>query len=187
MKLLRFFAALGSAVLLALSMPARAAGDHGHDHGDAPATAAAPAPPRFAAVSESFELVGVLDGARLTLFLDRYADNSPVPGAQIEIEIGTQKLKAEPQGEAEYLVTLAAAPGEGLLPVTATVTVGDEVDLLAGELDIHLDTHADEAPHVDGWQRLALWAVVGVAVAAAVVVVGRRTRTARMPAQGGAA
>ena len=74
-------AALVAAPCLLLSPPARA--DDGHDHaGPAPATAGA-ATPRFTASSEAFELVGVLQGRRLTLYLDRVADNTPVKGATI--------------------------------------------------------------------------------------------------------
>ena len=86
--------ALGlAAVLIGYSLPA-IAGD-GHDHGDAAPAATGTALPRFAAVSETFELVGVLDGKQVTLYLDRFADNAPVRGAQIELEIAGAKFKAE--------------------------------------------------------------------------------------------
>ena len=49
-------------------------------------------------MSETFELVGVLSGKQITLYLDRFADNSPVRDAQIELEIGGAKFKAEKQG-----------------------------------------------------------------------------------------
>ena len=52
-------------VLLGNALPA-IAGD-GHDHGDAAPAATGTALPRFAAVSETFELVGVLDGKQVTL------------------------------------------------------------------------------------------------------------------------
>ena len=52
--------------------------DEGHDHGDAPTVAAVPAKPRFTATSEAFELVGVVNGKTITLYLDHAADNSPV-------------------------------------------------------------------------------------------------------------
>jgi hypothetical protein len=119
--------------------------------------ATGPALPRFAAVSETFELVGVLNGKQITLYLDRAADNAPVTDAQIELEIGGAKLKAEKHEDA-YEVVLAAAPKPGVLPITATVTAGKEVDLLAGELDLHEEAHADEAAHVHSWKEYAGWA-----------------------------
>ena len=83
-------AALACAAWMAATAPIALAGD-GHDHGDAPAASSGPALPRFAAVSETFELVGVVNGKRLTLYLDRYADGSPVKGAKLELELGGVK------------------------------------------------------------------------------------------------
>jgi len=150
----------------------------GHDHGDAAPAAAGPALPRFAAVSESFELVGVLNGKLVTLYLDRAADNAPVTDAQIEIEIGGAKLKAE-KHEDVYEVVLAAAPQPGLLPITATVTTGKEVDLLAGELDIHDQSHASGAAPVRPWQAYAGWIAAVLAVLAVAILLGRRLAARR--------
>ena len=93
----------------------------GHDHSKATRAAVEQALPRFAAVSETFELVGVLSGQQITLYLDRFGDNSPVREAQIELDIGGTKFKAEKRGEDEYAVVLHEAPGEGVLPVTLRV------------------------------------------------------------------
>ena len=61
-------AALCAAAILAAS-PAWAG--PGHDHGDAAPAAVGQALPRFSAVSETFELVGVLSGKQITLYLDQ--------------------------------------------------------------------------------------------------------------------
>lgn len=162
----------------------------GHDHGDSPAAPVGQALPRFSAVSETFELVGVVSDKQITLYLDRFTDNSPVRGAQIELEIGGVKFMAQSVGEDLYQVTLAEAPKAGVLPVTATITAGNEVDLLAGELDIH------EAPHTHGdetaraWTAYAAWGGGGaaaLAVLAAVVLGRRRIGGARSVRVGGAA
>lgn len=159
----------------------------GHDHGDAAPAAVGQALPRFTAVSESFELVGVLSGKQITLYIDRFADNSPVRGAQIELEIGGAKFTATKQGEDEYEVVLAEAPKPGVLPVTATVTAGNETDLLAGELDIHEAAHTDEAAHTHGWTEYAGWAAAGIAALALLAWGGRRVMAARTVRAGGAA
>ena len=78
------------ALSLGFAMPVLAG--EGHDHGDATPVATGKALPRFAAVSESFELVGVLDGKQVTLYLDRFADNTPVRGAKIDLEIAGAKF-----------------------------------------------------------------------------------------------
>ncbi len=162
------------------------AGD-GHDHGEAAPTATGPALPRFAAVSDLFELVGVLNGKQITLYLDRAADNSPVTDAQIELEIGGKKFKAAKQGTDEFEVVLAEAPKPGVLPITATVSAGSDADLLAGELDIHEAAHADEAAPVHSWKEYAGWAAGGVAVLAILLTVGRRVLSSRQTRVGGVA
>lgn len=174
-----------AAFLLGAGVPA-AAGD-GHDHGDAAPAVAGTALPRFAAVSETFELVGVLDGKQVTLYLDRFADNAPVRGAKIELEIAGAKFSAQAHGDDAYEVVLKEAPKPGVLPITATVTAGTEVDLLAGELDLHEAPHAEEAVHEHSWKEVAGWAIGGLAALAVLVLGGRRVMAARQPQTGGAA
>ena len=181
-------AALCAAALLVAS-PAWAG--PGHDHGEAAPAAVGQALPRFSAVSETFELVGVLSGKQIRLYLDRFADNSPVRGAQIELEIGGAKFKARTaegrQGDDEYEVVLPEAPKPGVLPVTATVTAGNEADLLAGELDIHEEAHADEAARTQSWTVYAGWVVAGIAALALLGWGGRRVTNARSVRAGAAA
>lgn len=179
---------LAAACLAALLLaPLAAHAGPGHDHGEAAPAATGPALPRFAAVSEAFELVGVLDGRQLTLYLDRAPDNSPVPEARIELEIGGARHVAEAQPEARYALTLDAEPQPGLLPVTAVVTVGDEADLLAGELDIHDEAHVDEAVAPPGWQRHAGWIAGGLLALGLLGWLARRDRAPRVAQTGGAA
>jgi hypothetical protein len=176
--------ALLAAALLAAS-PAWAG--PGHDHGDAAPAAAGPALPRFAAESETFELVGVLNGQQITLYLDRFGDNRPVRGAQIELEIGAAKLQAAPLDDDTYQVVLPEAPPPGVLPVTATVTAGDEADLLAAELDIPAQAQGDEAAHLHSWTAYAGWAAAGIAALGWLVWGGRRFIAARSLRAGAAA
>lgn len=184
MKPSAFFAALGIAA--AALLPLAALAGPGHDHGDRAPTATGPALPRFAATSELFELVGVLDGRRVTLYLDRTADNAPVTGAQIELEIAGAKLPVEARDDV-YEVELAAEPKPGVLPVTATVTAGQDVDLLAGELDIHDDEHSSDAAHVHGWQEYAGWGAGAVAALVVLVLIGRRVAAGGQARNGAAA
>lgn len=170
----------------AFAWPTLAQAGPGHDHGDSAPTPAGPALPRFAAVSESFELVGVLDGKQITLYLDRAADNAPVAGAQIELEIAGTPFKAEANDD-RYSVVLPEAPKPGVLPITATVSAGAEMDLLAGELDLHADAHADEAAHTHSWMAYAGWAAAGLTALAVIVLTGRRRAVARRQRQAGAA
>lgn len=173
------FAAITLAAHLLAPALALAAGEHdGHDHGAA-APAGGPALPRFAAESELFELVGVLKGKQLTLYLDRAADNSPVSDATIELEIAGKKFQASKQGADTFEIVLPEAPKPGVLPITATVSAGTESDLLAGELDIHQAGHADAAAHVHSWKEYAAWVAAGLAVLALMLVTARRVLSTR--------
>jgi hypothetical protein len=182
MKLTSFIAAanIGAALLLPHVVQA---GD-GHDHGAAP-SAAGPALPRFAAVSETFELVGVLNGKQLTLYLDRTADNTPVTDAQIELEMGGAKLKADKHDDV-YEVVLATTPRAGVLPITATVTAGKDTDLLAGELDLHEEAHTKEAAHAHSWKEYAGWATGALSLLVAMSLIGRRFVASRQRRAGAA-
>ena len=136
MKIFRSLAAIGFAALFALTGTQVFAGD-GHDHGETTAPETGAALPRFSAVSESFELVGVVNDKQITVYLDRFADNSPVKDAQIELDLGGVKLPLKQHTEGEYEADLLEALKPGVIPVMATVVVGQDTDLLAGELDMH--------------------------------------------------
>jgi hypothetical protein len=135
----------------------------GHDHGDAPKPVPlAAAAPRFEAASEEFELVGILQGRALTLYLDHYASNAPVEKAKLEVEAGTRKMQAKESGPGVYRLELIdARPGRhGLV---FTIQAGDSVDLLT----ISLDIPAPKAPVAEAaafdWRRLG-WAGLALPV-----------------------
>ena len=159
----------------------------GHDHGEAPAAAAGPALPRFSAVSETFELVGVINGRQLTLYLDRANDNSPVKDAKLELELGGVKVDVKPHGEGEFEATLAQALKPGEITVSATVVAGQETDLLAGDLDIHEDNHAGEATQSQPWKAYGAWAAGILLVLVLLAWTLRRVRAKRNNKVGGAA
>lgn len=170
------------ALLVSLAGPAWAADEHGHDH-DAPATAAGPALPRFAAVSETFELVGVVNGKQLAIYLDRFEDNSPVPDAKLDLEVGGKKVPVSVHAPGEYEATLPEALKPGVTPVTVTLDVKGETDILAGEIDIHEEEHADG--EAAGWLWYAGWGVAALLALGSATVVARKRASRR--ALGGAA
>lgn len=157
MKSEKTMAALMSGLLLALSLGAASArADAGHDHGEAPA-AAGPSLPRFTAASETFELVGVLQGNEIVMYLDRYADNSPVRNAQIELELNGAKVPVKPHTEGEYHAALPEGMDGGNVSVAASITAGDDIDVLAADLDLGAG-HAGAAAAAPAWKRHAPWA-----------------------------
>lgn len=173
------------ALLLATASLCSWSGD-GHDHGVAPAEPRSPAKPRFTATSDAFELVGVVNGKHIALYLDHAADNRPVKDAKLELELGGTKVAVQPHGEGEFEATLATELQPGEISAIATVVAGSVSDLLAGDLDIHADTHADAAQGTT-WTTYAMYAL-GVLLAIALLGFAlRRLHTQRTDRLGGAA
>ena len=168
-----------AALLAALALAAQA--HEGHDDAPAVQTSAAP---RFAIASEQFELVGVIDGRRLSLFLDHAGDNSPVHDAQLELDLGGQNLAVTVVGEGLYAAELPQPLPDGETPVTATVMAGTDSDLLAGDIDWHAP--ASSAPAAPQGRKGLLAAAAGVLVAVGAVWAWRR-RAAVPQRAGGAA
>ena len=173
-------ASLALRALLAWLPLSATAGD-GHDHGDAPPASSGPALARFAASSELFELVGVVHGKQVTLYLDHAADNAPVTDARLEVNLGGTRLTVQPHADGEFEATLAQALPPGVTPVTATIITPKAADLLAGELDLH--EPAPRAP-AEGSKVPARALTAGAMVLAALLglAVWRRTRRPHAPA-----
>lgn len=114
------------AVMAMPSVPARA--HEGHDHG-APAVMVTAAAPRVEASSESFELVGIVRGKTMILFLDRFANNEPVTTAIIDVTLDTDTVRAEPQPDGSFLVEAPWLAKTGRRDLIFAVAAGDASDL----------------------------------------------------------
>lgn len=179
-------AALAAAIALAAGLsPAQAS--EGHDHGESPASASVTeARPRFTASTEAFELVGVLEGRQLTLYLDRSDTNEPIHQARIDIDIGGQTVQAQASADGTFQARLSSDVPAGGTPVTATVVVGDTADLLAAEFEVDGTGHGEDAHPSPAWRRWPFW--VGATVTGLVLgsLLAHRRRQ-RLPHTGGAA
>jgi hypothetical protein len=71
---------------LLTTIAATAVAHEGHDHGAPPPAAVTTGNPRVTAQSDAYELVGVLRGDRLGIYLDRFASNEPVTDARASDE-----------------------------------------------------------------------------------------------------
>lgn len=166
---------------LTLVVPALAYGggdsSDGHSHGEAVKSAmTVDVAPRTSAQSDEFELVAVLAAGKLTLYLDRYADNTPVPDAEVEVESGAFKAAAAQIAPGMYSVPGQAFAQPGKHPLTISVQAGDAADLLAATLDIALPAAGVE--HVHGWGEWTVWGASGALLLAAggLIAVRRRKR-----------
>lgn len=163
-----------------LACPVAVLADAGHDHDEGKAASAGPAVPRFESHSELFELVGVLENGKVTLYLDRYRDNAPLTDAKLEVEADAYKGEATAEAGGTYTLPGGPFASPGRHALTFTVTAGDEIDLLSGVLEVASPSTTRSAPaethHV--WQSWPL--ALGIAaLAVAMFFAGRLHRGAR--------
>ncbi|MBK5960644.1 hypothetical protein CCR97_20920 [Rhodoplanes elegans] len=127
--------AIAALLVALLAGMATTVAHEGHDHGDQP-TAPAHMLPRGEATSGPFQLVAVLNGDELALWLDDFATNRPIADATLEIETPQGPVTAEPRPadgsfrlKAPWLA--AGAPASGHVDLAVTVTAGDTIEILA--------------------------------------------------------
>lgn len=131
----------GLSLLTAIATAAVA--HEGHDHGTPPPATVTTSNPRVTAQSDAYELVGILRGERLGLYLDRFASNEPVTDAKIVVTVGgDQDVQAEPATDGTYTVTSPRFSGEGPLELIFAVTAPGGDDLLIGTLQLPAKTMA---------------------------------------------
>jgi RND family efflux transporter MFP subunit len=122
---------------LLTTIAATAVAHEGHDHGAPPPAAVTIGNPRVTAQSDAYELVGVLRGDRLGIFLDRFASNQPVTDARMAVTIGgDEEVQAEAAADGTYTVTSPKFAGEGPLELIFAVTAPGGDDLLIGTLQL---------------------------------------------------
>lgn len=109
----------------------------GHDHGDEAPLPAADVAPRFEARGDLFELVGILDGKALWLYLDKADSNEPIEQASIEIESGSFKGKAVASSGGAFKLMAPALAQPGQHALTITVEAGGETDLLTASFQVN--------------------------------------------------
>lgn len=139
-----------SAVLAAFALlgvtfaaPVLAGGGDDHTHGPAAAPIATSATPRVIAQSESYELVGLLRGDRLAIYVDRLASNEPVTDAKLTVTLGgEEEVEAENRPDGTYAVSSNKFAGAGPLELVFAVEAPGGDDLLIGTLDLPGTAHA---------------------------------------------
>lgn len=167
-------------MLLLLGCPAALLAHGGEDHGHADPGAAPALPvtlaPRFEAASPAFQVLGILAGGRLTLYLDHYDDNAPITDATLTVGFDGQTLPAGPMPDGSYRLDVPdALAGPGAHELLVEVAAGGEQDVLLGTLDIPAPAPArtPDAAATPLWS--SPWAVALVALLAGYGL-GRGTR-----------
>ncbi len=162
----------------AIAIPAWAGGDasDGHTHAAPAPIPVTPSAPRAVAATEDFEVVAVLEGRQLVIYVDRFASNEPVAGAKVEIEGGGLKGVAAESAPGVYAID-AAAMTPARHPLTISIEAGDSVDLLSATLDV-APPQAGVA-HVHGLSEWASWLGAAVLALTALVLLVIRRRKKR--------
>lgn len=159
------------------SVAVAAPGAHGPngEHLDAPGGHAhTDEGPRIETFTETFELVGHLQGEELSILIDRYETNEPVLNGKLEVEFNGQKAPAKFHADhgdyavddAKFLEALAK-PGKHSL--VFTLVAGEESDLLEGTMEVKADDADHGHPHGDSpadshghAYSLKTWAIGGI-------------------------
>jgi len=129
------------------------------------------------AVSETYQLVGVVEGEVLVIYLDRFADNAPVTSATLEVTIGDTSAQAELQKNGTYEVASPRLKTPGSHEVLVNITDGTTTDLLVAALTIpapgsasmgfdhtvwsHLGEHLQPTTRILGWASGGVLGLVG--------------------------
>lgn len=167
--------------LLATFLVALAAHAHeGHDDA-APAPVNVAGAPRVEATSDQFEVVGVVENGKMTVFLDRYATNEPVVNAKIEIEAGSATGAAQANPDGTYTFAHGALAQPGSLPINFTIASGADTDLLTGELVIANANAVDARQQSTFKWAEAAWTAGALLLVGAVALLWwfRRSRVSR--------
>lgn len=141
------------AVLVCMFSLSAANAHEGHSHEDDAAKAAlsASAYPRATAQSDLYEVVAVAKDKRLTIYLDRFGTNDPVPDARLRIAIGDREpVDATPENGG-YVVPLPDLPNAGSVEVVFTVESPAGDDLLVGTLSIASATKPETLSPSSKW------------------------------------
>lgn len=172
---------VGSATLF-LALTTWAGGDSSDGHTHAAPVPVVPTPmatasPRISTETDQFELVGVLKGKVLTLYLDQFGTNAPVPKAQIEVESAAWKAVATEVSPAVYAVPVELLTQPGKHPLTITVRAGDSADLMNATLDVGpADAASAGVKQTYFWGKWVVWWGAAALALAAVALVGTRRR-----------
>ncbi len=177
-------------LIATLGVPTISTAGPGHDHGEHSATpVAGSTQPRVTAVSESFELVGILLASELSILIDRAPTNEPVVDAKLTVDVdGRSVVAAFHKDHGDYSLTdaemLKKLRTPGVKSLTFTLITGKDADLLSGELDVHDDAHANKAGTAHAWKNYAIWAGAGGGILVLLVFLARRLSARKQRVRG---
>jgi len=164
-------------ILALMLFAAGAASAHeGHDQAAAPEAPRGAPGPRAEGATPDFEVVAVLQGGQLVVYLDRYANNEPVAGARVEVDSDAFGAEATPASDGVYVIERVPFTAPGTYPLVFTVRAGGAADLLHGLLEVPAPAPGSLHPTESARSRTILASTGVVLFAAAGWVWSRRLR-----------
>ena len=165
-----FLAIVAATMLLAAPSASYAHGDE--DHGAAAGSAPAGAKPRIEAHTATIEIVAAVDADDMTIWIDGWADNAPITGADVNVTIDGQSRSAKAVSGV-YTVSDPKLEIAGAHQLAFVITRAGSVESLSAELTI---PKADTSRQSGGW---TYWLVAAaIAVLAIVAFIFWRLRKA---------
>ncbi|MEI6319170.1 MAG: hypothetical protein WCS09_11680, partial [Pseudomonadota bacterium] len=92
--------------------------------------------PRVEAASADVELLGIVEGLQLIVYLDHYATNGPIDGARLSVERNGESFEARSIGDGAYRFDLPWLASPGSHALLFTLVGSDLSDLLTATLEI---------------------------------------------------
>src|SRR5215203_4378477 len=132
-RLLQFFALL--ALFVPCAVQAGPGGD-GHTHGEDTSSTPTAASPRVAMPGENYDVVAIYKKSRLTFYVDRLSDNSPVVDAELDVTADNVTATAERLPDGTYAATWAKFVSGGVHELVVSIRAKEGDDLVAGTLEI---------------------------------------------------
>lgn len=148
--------------LLACLLLGGAFAHEGHDHGAEMQALTGTFAPRFEARSDLFEVVGVLQGSELVIYLDRASDNEPLRKGEIEIDAGNEQTKASADASGVFRLKAGKLAQPGKHSLTLTITAGDDGDLLTATFEHGTAAHPAATLPPSGINATSLIALLGL-------------------------
>jgi membrane fusion protein, heavy metal efflux system len=128
--------------LLSLSAPFA---HEGHEE-DATRSALASTHPRVTAQSELYELVGIVKGERLSIYLNHFGTNEPVADAKVKVAVAEgEPIDAAPAEKGVYATSFPPWARSGSVKIIFSVTAASGDDLLVGALTLPSGTGSSDA------------------------------------------
>lgn len=151
---------------LLLAFPLVSLASPGHDHGDeAPAPTTQKAAPRFSMQSEQFEVVGILNGHHLQLYVDQAKTNAPVENATAELTLNGTPVPVALHQAGLFEAEIPEALEEEHLTVSMNLRTKTSTSTLTGELNLEQHPH-DEPSTEEAHSHASPIAAYGVGAAA---------------------